>query len=255
MIQPTAIIAEDEENLRVGLRTMLQRLWPELCICGEAENGSEALDLVKRENPDYIFLDIKMPELSGLEVAQKVSNKQKIIFVTAYDQFAIQAFENEAVDYVLKPISEQRLEKTISRLKRRTTSSFGEPSSLEIKMDKILHLLKVKEESEKLRLIRVKTGTEVQFIPVSHICFFKAEYKYTTVQTFQKEHIIKTPLKELECHLDADNFWRVHRSAIVNIDRIYKIKRSSTNRMLITFANIDKPVTVSKAFEHLFKNM
>jgi DNA-binding LytR/AlgR family response regulator len=254
MIRPTAIIAEDEENLRSNLRIMLQRLWPELHICGEAANGCEAIDLIERENPDFVFLDIKMPELSGFDVAKTVSNNQKIIFVTAYDQYAVQAFENEAIDYVLKPVTEERLEKTISRLKRRAMSPSID-SHLDSKIEKLIQLLGTKKSFEKLRLIKVKIGTEIQFVPVSHICFFKAEYKYTTVQTSQKEFIIKMPIKELEIRLDANLFWKIHRSAIVNIDKIFKIKRSATNRMLITFANIDKSLTVSKAYEHLFKDM
>lgn len=254
MIGPTAIIAEDEENLRTNLKMMLQHLWPELHICGEAENGGEAIDIIKRERPDFAFLDIKMPEMSGLEVAKKISNNQKIVFVTAYDQYAVQAFEDEAIDYVLKPITEKRLEKTISRLKRRIASPSVE-SHLDIKIEKIIHMLEDKDPFEKLRLIKVKTGTGVQFIPVSNICFFKAEHKYTTVQTPQKEFIIKIPIKELELSLDANHFWRIHRSAIVNVDKIYRIKRSATNRMIITFTNTDKSVTVSKAFEHLFKDM
>jgi DNA-binding LytR/AlgR family response regulator len=254
MIQPTAIIAEDEENLRTSLRTMLQRLWPELHVCGEAENGEEALELIKQKNPEFIFLDIKMPELSGLEVAKRVSSDKKVIFVTAYDQYAIQAFENEAIDYLLKPITEERLEKTISRLKRRSISQPGE-SPLDTKIEKILRMLRHNESAEKLRLLKVKTGTEIQLIPVSYICFFKAEHKYTTVQTTQKEYIINTPLRELELRLDPDRFWKVHRSAIVNIDKIDKISRSASNRLMINFKKIDKSVTVSKAFENLFKHM
>ena len=254
MIRPTAIIAEDEENLRINLRKMLQRLWPEINICGEAGDGEEAIDLINQKNPDIVFLDIKMPVISGLEVAQNVSKNQKIVFVTAYDQYAVKAFENEAIDYLLKPITEERLIKTISRLKR-TTSFDSISSNFDDKIEKLIKTLKNKDSLEKLRLIKVNTGKGIQFLPVSHICFFKAEYKYTTVQTPQKEYIIKTPIIELESRLDTNHFWRVHRSAIVNIDKISKIIRSATNRMIITFADTEKTVKVSKSFEYLFKQM
>lgn len=254
MIRPTAIIAEDEENLRISLRIMLQQLWPELYICGEAGNGGEAMDIINREDPDYVFLDIKMPELSGLEIAKKISGNPKVIFVTAYDQYAVQAFENEAIDYVLKPINEERLKKTISRLKRRAMAPITE-SHFNTKIEKIINIIEDKEPVQKLHLIKVKMGAEIQFVPVSYICFFKAEYKYTTVQTSQKEFIIKMPVKELESRLDSDHFWRVHRSAIINIDKIHKIKRTATNGMVVTFANTDKTVAVSKAYEHRFKHM
>ena len=254
MNRPTAIIAEDEENLRTSLITMLEKLWPELHICGEAENGSEAIDLIEQEDPDIVFLDIKMPEISGIQVAQKISRKQKIVFVTAYDQYAVQAFEREAIDYILKPITEERLAKTIGRLKNWSTPPDGEPL-LSDNISRLIKILDKQAPADKLRVVKVKTRTGIQFIPVSHIYFFKAEHKYTTVQTTKSEFIIKTPIKELESRLDADRFWKVHRSAIVNIDKIYKIQRSATNRMVITFANTDKSVTVSKAYEHLFKHM
>lgn len=254
MIRPTAIIAEDEENLRRSLLTMLENLWPELHICGEAENGSEAIHLIEREDPDIVFLDIKMPEISGIQVAKKVSRKQKIVFVTAYDQYAVQAFEQEAIDYILKPITEERLAKTVDRLKNWSSKPDSEPL-LSANIARLINMLDEQAPTDKLRVIKVKTRTGIQFVPVSHICFFKAEHKYTTVQTPKNEFIIKMPIKELENRLDADRFWMVHRSAIVNIDKVHKIIKSATNRMVITFANTDKSVTVSKSYEHLFKHM
>ena len=170
MIRPTAIIAEDEENLRTNLRIMLQHLWPELHVCGEAENGDEAIALIEREDPDFVFLDIKMPELSGLEVAKNVSKNQNVIFVTAYDQYAVQAFENEAIDYILKPITEERLKKTIYRLKRRTRSSMAEPR-FDLKIEKLIQVIEAKEPIEKLRLIKVKNGTGIQLY-LFHISVF-----------------------------------------------------------------------------------
>lgn len=254
MIEPKAVIAEDEENLRIGLITLLQKLWPELRICGEAETGKEALDIIKREQPDFVFLDIRMPEVSGLEVAKQIDERSKIVFVTAYDKYAVQAFESEAIDYLLKPVTEERLEKTIARLKKRLASTESD-ADLDGKMTKIIQLLESRQSSEQLRLIKVKSGTAVRFVPVSQVYFFKAEDKYTIVQTAQDEFIIRTPIKDLEQNLDADRFWRVHRSAIVNVDKIHKIKRSFTNSMVITFLNMEKTVNVSRVFEHLFRHM
>ena len=249
-----AIIAEDEEVTRTGLRIMLHRLWPELQICGEAENGKEALQIIEQKKPDIVFLDIKMPRISGLQVAKQVFNKTRVIFVTAYDQFAVEAFESEAVDYLLKPVSEERLIKTITRLKKEL-SHFETSSQFCDKMNKIIKMMEQKVPDEKLRLIKVKNGTEIMLIPISQVYFFKAEYKYTTVQTEQNEFIIKTPIKTLEKMVDPNQFWRIHRSTIVNIDKIDKIKRSITNMMVLTFAEIDKTVKVSRAFEHLFRHM
>jgi len=252
MKTPTAIVADDEEILRAGLKLMLERLWPELDIVGEAQNGDEALLMVKSHNPDIAFLDIKMPGLTGVEVAKKVCNLCKVVFITAYDQYAVEAFESETVDYILKPVTEDRLTKTIHRLKRHLE---GAKRNAQLDMKKIIQVLENRETPERLRLIKVKTGTELKFVPVSEVVYFKAEDKYTVVQTAQNEFLIKTPIKELENQLDPDQFWRVHRSAIVNIERITKIKRSFTNQMIIAFDLLDKTIPVSRRFEHLFKQM
>lgn len=254
MIQPKAIIAEDEEIQRAGMRMMLHRLWPELHICGEAGNGKAALRLIEQEKPDIAFLDIRMPEITGLDVARKVYENCRVVFVTAFDQYAIQAFEGEAVDYVLKPVSEARLAKTVQRLKKQLMLQ-DKSADFNIKINKVLQILEHRQPSEKLRQIKVKCGTELRFIPVSQVYFFKAEHKYTTVQTAHNEFIIKLPVNELEQNLDPDQFWRIHRSTIVNIDKIHRIKRSITNMMVITFAEIDKKLKVSRSHEHLFRHM
>jgi len=248
----TAIIADDEENLRVGITNLLERLWPDLKIAGHAKNGIEALSLIEREQPDIAFLDIKMPGMTGLKVAEQVAAFCKIVFITAFDQFAVQAFENEAIDYILKPVTQKRLKKTIERLKR----EFNTPNhsyGFDQKMEKIIQVLENRNMPEYLNLIKIKSGSSLRFVPVSQIIFFKADDKYTVVQTPENEFLIKTPIKILENRLDPKQFWRVHRSTIVNIERIQIIKRSFTNQMIIGFDKIDHNIAVSRSYEHLFK--
>ncbi|MDA3917000.1 MAG: LytTR family DNA-binding domain-containing protein [Deltaproteobacteria bacterium] len=248
----TAIIADDEENLRVGIENLLERLWPDLKIAGHAQNGIKALSLIEQEQPDIAFLDIKMPGMTGLKVAEQVAAFCKVIFITAFDQFAVQAFENEAMDYILKPVTQKRLEKTIERLKREFNTpdfSYG----FDQKMKKIIQVLETSNMPEYLNLIKVRSGSSLRFVPVSQIIFFKAEDKYTVVQTPENEFLIKSPIKTLENRLDPKKFWRVQRSSIVNIERIQVIKRSFTNQMIIGFDKIDQNIAVSRSYEHLFK--
>jgi len=254
MKQITAIIADDEENLRKGLTLLLERIWPELKILGQAQNGIEALSLIELEKPDIAFLDIKMPGMTGINVAKKVSNACKIVFITAYDHFAVQAFESEAVDYILKPLTQNRLKATIDRLKKQLGEQ-EQPLDFDLKMKKIIQVLENKDVPEYLRLIKVKTGSDLRFIPVSQVLYFKAEDKYTIVQTATNEFLIKTPIKDLENDLEPKQFWRVHRSAIVNIEKIQAIKRSFSNQLIIGFNETMHTIAVSRSYEHLFKQM
>ena len=250
----TAIIADDEENLRVGISMMLEKLWPELEIVGQAENGPDALSLFEKEMPDMAFLDIRMPGMSGVAVAKKISSRCKVVFITAYDQYAVQAFESEAIDYILKPATMERLQTTITRLKKHFEAGTG-PAGSRRDIDKVIQVLENRQAPDYLRLIKVKTGTDLRFVPVSEVIYFKAEDKYTIVQTPDHEFLIKIPIKELEEQLDPRTFWRVHRSSIVNIDRIKVIKRSFTNQMMIGFDSIDDTIPVSRSYEHLFRQM
>ncbi len=254
MKNPRAIIADDEKNLLKSLTKALNKLWPELLISGEATNGKEAVDLIEKIRPDVAFLDIKMPGMSGIEVAKEIEGICSVVFVTAYDSYAVEAFENEALDYVLKPIEEKRLLKTINRLKEKTLSNDVSPQVGE-KIERIINKLNKNERASFLQLIKVKTGIEIRFVPVSEVLFFMAEDKYTTVKTEKKEHLIKKTMKELEVELDPEQFWRVHRSSIINIDKIKKIIRSFSNQLVIVFENTDRTVKVSRAYSHLFKQM
>ncbi|MCG8641294.1 MAG: LytTR family DNA-binding domain-containing protein [Desulfobacterales bacterium] len=250
----TAIIADDEENLRIGIAGMLEKLWPELEIVGQAENGPDALSLFEKESPDMAFLDIRMPGMNGVAVAKRISPRCKVVFITAYDQYAVQAFESEAVDYILKPPTMERLQTTVSRLKKQLEAGTG-PAGSRRDIDKVIQVLENRQDPDYLRLVKVKTGTELRFVPVSEVIYFKAEDKYTVVQNPDHEFLIKTPIKELEERLDPKTFWRVHRNAIVNVDRIKVIKRSFTNQMVIGFDSTDGTIPVSRSYEHLFRQM
>ena len=248
----TAIVADDEEIIRDSLVRHLEKLWPELAVIGQAVNGLEALALLEQAAPDIAFLDIRMPGMTGLEVAGQSRDSCSIVFITAYDQYAVQAFDSAAVDYILKPVNPDRLAVTIARLKKLCRAP--DPASRD-QIQKVIQLFENRETPDYLSLITVKTGSELRFIPVAQVVFFKAEDKYTIVQTASREHLIKTPIRELADRLDPDQFRRVHRGAIVNMEKIQAIQRSFTNQMEIRFAVTDRKIRVSRAYEHLFKAM
>ncbi len=254
MTQITSIIADDEKILSLSLSILLAQLWPDLKIVGKAQNGNQALQLIKETQPDIAFLDIQMPGMTGLEVAKRLPFPCKVIFITAFDQFAVQAFESEAVDYILKPVTINRLKVTIKRLKKQMSTQNPLPND-NIKLKKIIQVLENKHTPDYLRLIKVKTGAELRFVPVSEIIYFKSQDNYTIVQTAANEFLINTPIKILETGLDPKQFWRVHRSSIVNSEKIKTIKRSFTNQMIIGFDQIKNTIKISRSYEHLFKQM
>jgi DNA-binding LytR/AlgR family response regulator len=253
MKQVTCIIADDEENLRVGITKQLKQLWPQLNLIGQVQNGIEALNFIENQRPDIAFLDIQMPGMTGIEVAGKVSHICKIIFITAHDQYAVQAFENEAVDYILKPVTKKRLQTAILRLQKFFKAS--QKNDDDKKIQKVIKVLEDRKQPDYLRLVKVKRGNEIHFVPVAQIFYFKAEDKYTIVQTIDHEFLIKTTIKELENCLDPKQFWRVHRSSIVNIEKIRVIKRSFTNQMMAGFNQLEQTIAVSRSYEHLFRQM
>ena len=250
-----AIIADDEEQLRIYLKSKLFELWPELRICGEAENGIEALDLIESLRPAIAFLDIRMPGLSGLEVAQKIRVNCRVVFITAFDQYAIEAFENEAVDYLLKPVTDKRLAKTIKRLKKQISAIPNPPNDFSRTMDRLLVALKDKQPGGYLKWIKVRHGEEVRLIPIDDVCYFKAEDKYTLVRTIENESLIKKSIRQLVEELDPDQFWRIHRGSIINVNRIGKVSRSFAGRLIITLKDLPETLTVSRSYAHLFKQM
>ena len=255
MADLNAIIADDEEQLRIHLKSKLADLWPELIICAEAENGLDALVLVESCRPAIAFLDIKMPGLTGIEVAQKISADCRVVFITAFDQYAIEAFENEAVDYILKPVTDKRLQKTIKRLKKRISAISNPLIDFHQTMDRLLAALKDKQLPGYLKWIKVRHGEEVRLISIDEVCYFKAEDKYTLVRTLERESLIKKSVRQLSEELDPEQFWRIHRGSIINVNRIAGIHRSFAGRLIINIKDVPEMLTVSRSYAHLFKQM
>lgn len=248
-----AIIADDEKELRTYLKTMLADLWPELVVCGEAENGREALELVRSERPQIVFLDIKMPGLSGMQVAKKIAGLCHIVFVTAYDQYAVEAFEREAVDYLLKPVLKERLSRTVQRLKEMGDPSAGSDGSFSETIEEVIAMLAEKKGADHLRWIKVHDKDGIRLVPVDEVCYFKAEDKYTLLVTREGESLIRKSIRELAGELDGSQFWQIHRGTIVNVSRIDRVSRSLTGRGTVRLKDRQELLTVSRNYLHLFR--
>lgn len=252
-MSPHAIIAEDEPALAEYLRRRLAALWPELVIDGVAVNGAEALRLFEATQPQIAFLDIKMPGLTGLEVAERAGKTAHIVFVTAYDEFAVQAFEREAVDYLVKPVTDERLQRTITRLKVRVGSRDA-PADLTAVLNELLQ--RTRESGTRwLRWIRAGLGDTVRQIPVEQVIYFDAADKYTRVITAEGESLIRVAVKELEAQLDPQMFARIHRSTIVNRQHVARLHRSETGHLELHLTGRKEVLSVSRAYAAQFKQM
>jgi DNA-binding LytR/AlgR family response regulator len=245
---PRALIAEDEPVLAADLATRLGRLWPELNLVAVVHHGPAALEAIARLSPDFVFLDIRMPGMTGLEVAQR-SRIPHLVFVTAYDQYAVNAFESAAADYLLKPVGDERLARTVERLRARWTSRTP-PGNLEGLLRQLLE-----REPGHLAWIRASVGQETHLIEVGTVVYFRTEDKYTAVQTVQREYLIRTSLKELAAQLDPSQFWQVHRSTIVNIRSVASAQRGITGQIALQLKGRPERITVSRAYAHLFRQM
>jgi len=245
-----AVIAEDESVLRAELRDTLAKLWPELVICAEAEDGFAALQALAERKPDILFLDIEMPGLSGLEAAKQASGKCHVAFVTAYDKYAVAAFEQGAVDYVMKPFSAARLAATVARLKDKAASA---PASL----DGLLRALAEggARSRDHLRWITASQGSELRLITVEEICYFEADHKYTLVVTAQQQSLIRRPIKELIDELDPRVFWQIHRGTVVNANAIAGVTRDLGGNLRVKLKGRSETLAVSEPYRHLFKQM
>ena len=254
----TALIADDESLLREDLRDKLTALWPELHILAVASNGNEAAQMIAEFEPDIAFLDIKMPGQTGIEVAQGMDADTRVVFVTAYDQYAVQAFENEAMDYLLKPVTNERLMQTVTRLKTAFAQSAPAPD-----ISQVLNLLSRAAASAgapanaklHLRWIRASRGETTYQISVDEVLFFQSDDKYTIVNTANGEHVIRMPLAELLQSLDGEQFWQVHRGTVVNIRCVTSSKRDGDGRVTLNVKGVLKPLPVSRAYHGLFKQM
>ena len=246
---PTAIIAEDEPMLAAMLRTRIAESWPELEIVGEAANGEEAVAVAHALRPDIAFLDIRMPLKSGLDVARDLAGRCHVVFVTAYDEYAVSAFEEGAVDYVLKPPTRERMDKVVQRLKSRLA---GAPLDLSA----LLARLAARESGAgPLKWVRASLGPAMRMIDVNDVLYFQAEDKYTKVVTTDGEALIRKPIKDLYEELDPDAFWQIHRSTIVNLRAIARVERDWRDQPVILLKDRGEKLTVSRTFAHRFKAM
>ena len=262
---PTAIIADDERLMRDLLRTRLSQVWPELQIVGEAKNGDEAVQLVGELRPDLTFLDIRMPGKTGMEAARDIGDASQVVFVTAYDEYAVEAFERGAIDYVLKPPEPERLRITIERLKERLKERVASPAaaasagaSMNDTVSAMLSQLAEKIAAPKpkyLQWIQASIGQDLRMIPVEDILFFRSDEKYTCVQTEKFEALIRKPVRDLADELDPSLFWQIHRATLVNVNAIEGVTRDIRGRHLVLVKGRPDKLEVSRSFLHLFKQM
>jgi DNA-binding LytR/AlgR family response regulator len=265
------VIADDERLMRDQLRARLAEVWPELQIVGEARNGLEAVELAERHRPDVVFLDIRMPGLSGIEAARRIAQLPpaaggdddpalpEIVFITAYDQYAVEAFEQGVADYVLKPAERERLGVTIARVRRRLALRGGADEPPAPNLQRLLHALSARlgpgAGAPALRWIQASVGAAIQMIPVEEVLFFVSDEKYTRVQTAALEALIRKPIKELVEELDPDLFWQIHRSTLVNARAIAGVARDERGRQIVSVKGHPQKLEVSRSYTHLFKGM
>ncbi len=257
----TALIADDEPHLARALGEHLARVWPELDVVHVARNGVEAAEHIAARRPDLAFLDIQMPGLTGLEVAQGIEGHTRVVFVTAYDDYAVQAFESEAIDYVLKPVSDARLQRTVQRIRRAMNQAPApdDDTRLLAALQRLLPATAAQGAGagapERLRWVRASNGDLTHQIAVDDVLFFRADDKYTCVQTAVAEHLIRTSIAELAVALDPGQFVQVHRSTIVNLACLTGTRRDEASRLFLRLRGHAHELPVSRAYVHLFKAM
>lgn len=250
MSRPTALIAEDEPLMRERLKEKLAEVWPELEIVAEAEDGEQALALYAEHQPQLAFLDIRMPGMTGLDVAAAIGGGCHVVFITAYDQYALQAFDAGAVDYLLKPIETERLQTAVERIRSKLAAPPQDLSAL-------LSALRanVPGGMPRMKWITAAVGKQIKLIPVADVVYFQSDTKYTRVVLAAGEALIRTPLRELLAELDPDRFWQVHRGTIINLDAVAGVLREDAERQFVLLKNRQEKLPISRQFTHLFKQM
>jgi DNA-binding LytR/AlgR family response regulator len=249
----TAIIAEDEKPLRDALRAMLGIVWPELDVVAECEDGIAAMEAIAAHRPDLCFLDIRMPGVSGLDVARAaVAAKSLVVFTTAYDEYAVRAFEAGAVDYLLKPLQPERLGRAVERLQERLQD--GDDDDADARVDALESALRP-SGARLIRWISAAVGDSVRMIGIEHVLFFQAQDKYVRVVAADGEAIIRTPIKELLAGLDPDAFWQVHRGTVVRVSAIDRLRKDELGKSTLRLRGCDEALPVSAAFLHRFRGM
>jgi DNA-binding LytR/AlgR family response regulator len=246
-----ALIAEDEAHVAVDLRSRLAVLWPELEIIGIAPNGVEALERLENEKPEVAFLDIRMPGMTGLEVVRQLKHPCLLVFITAYDQFAVEAFERAAVDYLVKPVPDDRLAKTVVRLRQALQkSATPDLASLVAALQTA-----AAAPSARIKWIKASLGDKLRVVSVDEVCYFRAADKYTTVCTRDAELLVRTPIKDLLDQLDPEQFWQVHRGTVVKVGQIAVASTDDRGRVILKLRDRKESLTVSRSYAHLFKQM
>jgi DNA-binding LytR/AlgR family response regulator len=264
---PRAVLADDERLMREQMRARLAEVWPDLQIVVEAKNGLEAVQAVRDHAPDIVFLDIRMPGLTGVEAARQIAQLEldddtllpEIVFVTAYDEYAIEAFEQGVADYVLKPAERERLTLTVERLKKRlaTRGTADAPASTPIQqlLHKLSAQLNPSATTGYLQWIQASVGSTIQMIPVADVLFFISDEKYTRVQTAQLEALIRKPIKELVDEVDPRLFWQIHRSTLINVNAVGAVSRDFRGRQIVSVKGHGEKLEVSRSYAGLFKGM
>ncbi len=262
---PTAVIAEDEPVLARTLVRLLEQVWPELQIVGVADDGLRATELALAQAPDVMFLDIKMPGRTGIEVAEAVADdwpedraEPLFVFITAYDNFAVQAFERAAVDYLLKPATAERLQQTVERLQARLAARAASPDAGDMAavMQRMQSIAAPDEPPrERIKVIRAGVGNTVRMIPVADVVCFEATEKYVNVVTPGGEALVRMSLRELMARVDSTDFIQVHRSVMVNANCILSATRDENGHYSLSVRGLQRPLKVSRAFGHLFRPM
>ena len=251
---PSAVVVDDERLMREQIIDRLKEAWPELVIVGEASNGREAIAMVESLEPDIVFLDISMPGMDGIEAAQALAGRVHVVFVTAHDEYAIRAFEQGAVDYLLKPAEPERVALTCQRLRERLKQAPDPMTELLAQLSQRLGAGGPKPR-QYIRWVQASVGANIRMIPTSDILFFRAEDKYTRVQSRGFEALIRKPIKELIDELDPDEFWQIHRATVVRVDAIQQVSRDFRGYQIVHVKGSEEKLQVSRTFNHLFKQM
>lgn len=257
--QPTALIADDEPLLRKALARMLAAAWPELQVVAQVRNGREAVEMFESKQPDVCFLDVHMPGLSGVEAARYLAGRTQLVFVTAFDRYALQAFEHGALDYLVKPVEAARLAASVQRLQERLRQAAGADGAEALVERLAAHLRRESKAAAPLAWLRASVGSSLRLIPVEAIEYLRSDEKYTRIawqdQGKSAEALVRTPLKELLPQLDAANFVQVHRAVVVNLRAVDHVSRGENETALVHLRQRAETLPVSRGYAHLFKQM
>lgn len=256
MKQVSALIADDEPLLRERLRSLLAQAWPDLCVLGDARNGPEALELFEQWQPQVVFLDIHMPGLDGIATARALARRAHLVFVTAYEHYALQAFEQGALDYLVKPVDPVRLADTVGRLKRQLAAPMNDSAAVDAVLDQLAARLAQRTAAPRwLQWIKASVGTSVRLIPVEQVIFLRADEKYTLVAWEEGEALIRKSIRELGEELDPTRFVQTHRSVIVNLARVAEVVRGVNETAELRLRGHEDVLPVSRSYLHHFRQM